>query len=82
MPAPLRKDNAETPVYGVAYIKFADGSVEYSNGASFTLRQLVEASDTMWEKLSQTQKDGLLDMYSDFSNVMMSWNVPNIKAAQ
>ena len=74
--------NADMVVYGVAYIKYADGTVEYSNHASYTLKQVVEASDTMWSDLTETQKNGLLDMYKDFSNVMKSWNIPNIKAAQ
>ena len=36
----------------------------------------------MWGYLTQTQKDGLLDMYRDFENVMKDWNIPNIKTAQ
>ena len=74
--------NADMVVYGVAYIKYADGTVEYSNHASYTLKQVVEASDAMWSDLTETQKNGLLDMYADFSNVMKAWNIPNIKAAQ
>ena len=72
--------NADMVVYGVAYIKYTDGTVEYSNHASFTLKQVVEASDAMWSDLTDTQKNGLLDMYADFSNVMKAWNIPNIKA--
>ena len=76
------KRNANTMVYGVSYIKYKDGTVEYSDSGCYTLRQMTEASDTMWDTLTDIQKQGLLDMYSDFSNVMMSWNIPNIKAAQ
>jgi len=75
------KANAERVVYGVAYIKYTDGTVEYSNYAQCTLRQVVEASDAMWNDLTQPQKEGLLAMYGDFAKIMRSWNIPNIKAA-
>ena len=74
------KANAEMVIYGVAYIKYKDGTVAYSDSASCTLRQLAETSDTMWDQLTDVQKDGLLDMYKGFSNVMSAWNIPNIKA--
>ena len=74
--------NAATKVYGVAYIKYTDGTVEYSEAASFSLQELVEYSDAMWQGLDQTQKDGLLELYSGFKSVMKFWNIPNIKAAQ
>ena len=76
------KSNADMVVYGVSYIKYKDGTVEYSNAGSYTLKQAVEASDAMWSDLTETQKTGLLDMYKDFTNVMRNWNIPNIKAAQ
>ena len=75
------KANAERVVYGVAYIKYTDGTVEYSNYAQCTLRQVVEASDAIWNDLTQPQKEGLLAMYGDFAKIMRSWNIPNIKAA-
>ena len=73
--------NAEIQVYGKAYIKYKSGAVEYSDSANFSLRDLVEQSDTMWKGLTQDQKDGLLELYGDFKNVMKFWNIPNIKAA-
>jgi len=75
------KANAERVVYGVAYIKYTDGTVEYSNYAQCTLRQVVEASDAIWNDLTQPQKEGLLAMYGDFAKLMRSWNIPNIKSA-
>lgn len=73
--------NANMVVYGVSYVQYQNGTVEYSEVSSYTLRQLVEASDSMWDTLTNIQKQGLLGMYSDFSNVMQSWNIPNMKAA-
>ena len=74
------KANAERVVYGVAYIKYTDGTVEDSNHAQCTLRKVVEASDAMWNDLTQPQKEGLLAMYGDFAKIMRSWNIPNIQA--
>ena len=73
------KANAEKKVYGVSYIKYKDGTVEYSDSGCYTLKQLTEASDTIWDTLTDIQKQGLLDMYNDVPNVMKFWNIPNIK---
>ena len=72
--------NAEQVVYGVAYIKYKDGTVIYSNYVRITLKALIEQIDTSWNSLTQAQKDGLSGMYEQFSAVMTDWNIPNIKA--
>ena len=36
--------------------------------------------DTMWSKLSASQKASLVEMYTKFTKVMASWNIPNLKA--
>lgn len=73
--------NAEQKVYGVAYIKYKDGTVDYSNQVCITLKTLVECIDVSWNSLTQAQKDGACGMYEQFSTVMKDWNIPNIKAA-
>ena len=73
--------NANTVVYGASYIKYKDGTVEYSDAGSYCLKELVEISDEYWSTLDQIQKDGLLEMYNNFKTVMKHWNIPNIKAA-
>ena len=73
--------NANRTIYGVAYIKYKDGKVTYSDQAQYSLRQVAEAADACWSSLEQVQKDGLLAMYREFTNVMRSWNLPNVKAA-
>ena len=73
--------NADRIVYGVAYIKNKDGTVTYSNQVRMTLKALVEHIDTGWNSLTQPQKNGLSDMYRQFSDVMTDWNIPNTKAA-
>lgn len=72
---------ANTVVYGASYIKYKDGTVEYSDAGSYCLKELVEISDEYWSTLDQIQKDGLLEMYNNFKTVMKHWNIPNIKAA-
>lgn len=72
--------NANRTIYGVAYIKYKDGTVTYSDQAQYSLRQVAEAADARWSRLEQEQKDGLLAMYREFTNVMRSWNLPNVKA--
>lgn len=71
--------NAEMPVYGVAYIRYTDGTVEYSDTGSLTLKEMVEAADAMWQTLTQTQQAGLYELYDRFASVMEGWNIPNIK---
>ena len=71
--------NAEMPVYGVAYIRYTDGTVEYSNTGSLTMKDMVEAADAMWQTLTQTQQAGLYELYDRFASVMEGWNIPNIK---
>ena len=65
----------------MAYIKYKDGTVNYSNHVRITLKALIEQIDTSWNSLTQAQKDGLSGMYEQFSAVMTDWNIPNIKAA-
>jgi len=76
----LNKRNAETVVYGRAYMETKDGIV-YSEETGFSLRQAVEKADAVWEDLTQAQKDGLIAMYQTYTNVMRFWDIPNIKAA-
>lgn len=73
--------NAEQTVYGVAYIQYKDGTVEYSGIARYTFRQLIEAIDAMWKDLIPSQKAGLLELYDTYTNVMSDWQIPHIHAA-
>ena len=71
--------NANMLIYGRAYILTNEGEYIFGAAASRTFKQQVEAIDTMWSKLSETQKTSLAEMYEDFTNVMKSWNLPNLK---
>lgn len=78
----VNKRNANKSIYGVAYIKYKDGTVEYSNEARFTLKYMVEYADSVWEDLTQAQQDSLVRMYGRFPAVMDSWNISNIRASK
>ena len=71
--------NANMPIYGRAYILTNEGEYIFGAAASRTFKQQVEAIDTMWSGLSAEQKNPLVKMYEEFTNVMKSWNLPNLK---
>ena len=77
----VNAENAERLVYGVAYIKYKDGTVVYSKRTGVTLKSLVEHIDLDWDNLTQAQQEGLSGMYKKFSTGMADWNIPNIKNA-
>ena len=71
--------NANMPIYGRAYILTNEGEYIFGAAACRTFKQQVEAIDTMWSKLSASQKTSLAEMYDEFTSVMKSWNLPNLK---
>jgi TRAP-type C4-dicarboxylate transport system permease large subunit len=77
--APINNRNANMPIYGRAYILTNEGEYIFGASASRTLRQQVEAIDTMWTDLSEEQKTSVQQMYADFVNVMKYWTLPNLK---
>ena len=72
---------ATANVYGVTYIKTADGQMHLSEAKRFTLKEVVEAVDGMYNGLSATQKYQIRVMYRAYESVMSSWDIENIKAA-
>ena len=71
---------ATANVYGATYIKTADG-MHLSEAKRFTLKEVVEAVDGMYNGLSATQKYQIKVMYRAYESVMSSWNIENIKTA-
>lgn len=71
--------NAKTKTYARVYVQLANGEYVYSDVIQITLKQVVIGAQNKWDKLNQTQKDALAQMYSDYKDVMSSWNVPNLK---
>ena len=73
--------NARATIYARAYVQLADGSYVYSEAVEVSLIQVVMGAQNQWNKLSDNQKEALLDMYQQFEEVMRFWKVPNLKAA-
>lgn len=74
------KANAKMPVYARAYVQLADGSFVYSDVLAISLKQMVQAVDAqLWDSLTPAQLEGLETLYKNFSDVVSTWNVPNLK---
>ena len=72
--------NAAMPIYGRAYILTDNG---YTFG-SYVVRDLqtqLEDIDGIWENLSDTQKNALIEMYESYQSVMEQWELPNLQSA-
>ena len=71
--------NASMPVYGRAYILTDDGYIF----GSYVVRDLqtqLEAIDGIWENLTDTQKNALIEMYEKYQPVMEQWELPNLQS--
>ena len=77
----INNRNANIPIYGRAYIKTQAGYI-FGRGNERTLKQVTEAADARWGKLTEDQKSDLLEMYSTYEPIMKSWDLPNIKYLQ
>ena len=77
----INNRNANLAIYGRAYIK-TDAGYLFGSGCSRTLKQVTEAADEGWDSYSPEQKQMLYQMYSSYTDVMKSWDLPNLKAVQ
>ena len=77
----INSRNANMAIYGRAYILTEDGYT-FGVGCSRNLKQITEGSDELWNKLSDEQKNSIFQMYSTYSSVMKSWELPNLRNAQ
>ena len=77
------KRNANTVLYGKAYIQTEDGYLLGINRQR-SLCQQVELADEKWNTVTQEQKNELLRMYrsDSFHKVMKDWSVSNLKTYQ
>ena len=73
----LNKHNAEIPVYGVPYVVL-DGQMIMGTAYDYTLRQIVETVNAGFNKLSETEKTGLRELYETYETVMKTWKVDKI----
>ncbi len=74
--------HSQLPVYGRAYILLDDGQYLFGACASRSLRTQVEMADALWGSLDETQTEAMLTMYETYPDLMNSWNIPNLLAAE
>jgi hypothetical protein len=72
--------NCKKAIYGRAYIQTEDGYM-FGATASRTFQEQVERVDLIWSELSDIQKTAVLNMYSQYKDIMDSWDIPAIKLA-
>jgi len=84
--------NANTQIYGRAYIRYTDGTEVYGALRSRSLLEQVEGTydqennmtqvgiNGMWDGLTDDQQLKILEMYVTYKDVMDTWNIDNITA--
>ena len=78
---------AETKIYSQAYVELADGTRIMGKLVCCSLRDMMEGTknitgvDQLWSSLTATQQAAILELYKNFTDVMLDWNIPNIKEA-
>ena len=71
-------NNANTKIYGRAYIQTAEGTV-FGESVCWTLKELVEAIDKVWKDgLEESQKTALVELYNSYTATMGTWELPNM----
>ena len=75
--AAVNAANAETMIYGCAYLQTDDGFV-FGDPVAMSLRQQVEGVDKIWRTLTDRQRDFVLAIRFRYSSVVEKWKVPNI----
>jgi hypothetical protein len=80
--AAKNRANAKRQIHARAYVKLQDGTILYSAVKTSNLQTMVETVDNAaWTRLSGSQKTALRQMYSNFTEAMSTWNIPNLKNA-
>ena len=76
----VNKYHAGQKIYGVPYIKTADG-IQLGKAVAYSLRDVVEAVDDIWQDLTASQKAELISWYDSYVVFMRFWDVKNLHAA-
>ena len=76
----INENNAQMPIYGVAYIKLTNGDVVLGELRERSFQQQLELIDTKWDELTHAQRKGVLKMYKQptIKSVVEKWNVSNL----
>jgi hypothetical protein len=77
----INKRNANLPIYGRAYIKFAGGRYVFGKGESRTLKEQVELFDKNWNAYNDDNHADVVMMYRRYTSTMENWNVRNTESS-
>lgn len=69
--------NAEAPVHVVAYIHLKSGEILSSSEIAYCLKDIFHMADAQFGNYNQTQQHALLQMSAQYSNAMVTWDIPN-----
>lgn len=74
---------AAIDIYGRPYIQLENGEYIFGHAVKRNLRQQLEATDEMWNKLDHPQRTGMLNAYDSYANKGLSaWDtIPNMQSA-
>lgn len=71
-------ENASMKVHARAFVRLNDGTMIQSAVASYDLRQMLELADTHYSTFTDVQKDALQTMFTNYENILIGWDIPNI----
>ena len=69
---------AAIPVYGRAYIKTAEGYF-FGKTAMRNFQEQIEATDTLFEKMSASQKEAFRDLFETYDTLLESWGIYRVR---
>lgn len=70
--------NSTMKVHARAFVRLSDGTMIQSAVASYDLRQMLELADTHYSTFTDVQKDALQTMFTNYENILVGWDIPNI----
>ena len=77
-PLQINQRNAQTVVYARAYIRLVSGEYLFGYTRERSLLQQILLIDQDWQTYGNQE---ILDMYKTYTDVMRSWDIPNLISA-
>ncbi len=74
-------ERAQKELHAEVFLRFADGTELTSADTSYTFQEMLELANDNYADYSLVQKNALLELSKDYTNVMMTWDVSNIHHA-
>lgn len=74
-------ERAQMGIYARVYVQLVSGEYVYGDVVQVSLQNVVVAAHNQWSKLTDVQKNGMTQMYAKYTDVMSSWDLPNLQEA-